>query len=1769
MSNQFYNYIAEHLIEYFNNTKIKNGDRFYLQLDTKDELNQLVSAIKNSSNHLPFVYTHELGDEYSTFCLPFENLKLVVAHTSANVSPDFLVTLRNQVGEQKDVWNNTALLSIVTEQLDSILGGSSDLQKEGMPLHPNYLFKKIKTEIEDKIINKVEQIVLMDNLTSLMKEQAYQKLSFFDFENIFNVVDKGRIEDTDYINFGLFKDENLTTVSGNKLKDRLSINRELFDYVKKVQDYGLKEEELERKFMPDLVKKFKSEEWNEVEFKEVFKSYEEKIAVVGKTKVELVEWQVRNNLKYWEKPLNEKSAGKRKKHIIIFNPEHQNNVELNFAFSITGSEQRSLSEKYLKIPSKQNLNYSLGRSNLKLQIECERFKTTFTKVSYKHENRAALGVELNIAVIPIRTDILENYKTQYLVDSKNNALEIQYEGNSLFFGEGIDKITQLVEENNKVIYIDNDQIINIIPSMEALSEEELVQINLCYEDNLIPLVLKNELPESTPITGSRIWKLKREQNMDYEWRDNKLLFGNREFYLHPEYKQFFEWEKEWISKKCSYACIDSGKLRADSIDLPEDIRESYSRFITLFKIKRSIPSLCHYDDELTARAKKYVSEYIKQIQLFEEGKEAGEKGRNLFKLGTLTYANEVYFTPYHPLMVAFQLKANELVKTEELETSILNRLKPDSLIPFIYQGKENLLKPDTQNAALEWIVFKPVNQVSIADANQYLAKVVEDKISQFMEHFSYLFIEQAKAPLKLNIINISNDREVLKGILQWMIRRIDKYGPEQLVPLEINLYQSMNTISAFDEFSRMESITDIEHSFGVKLKVSDYDEQDTIRFIREKLYYFKHNSENEIKYAHISFYKMEAQENYALQPMNEMLTGLAVQGLYSSVPSMKGKENYRSGFGIKAHSIDPDNLLIETAFYANELAANLRNEGSDSYHKGEAIFSRTTTADEDTLDKIFNSSYWVTFIDPTTDLEFFNNYGNNLVVIHYSDQYSSSSRFDAITVTNKSNQYHAVIKEFLQSKNIEIDEKSVEETILAFNTFNGEWLLRIIGSKGQYSREKLSIISAIKYSLSYFDHQDILWVPVSLEEILRVAGAVSLNKTDGIFTAKNLGVKGKHSDDLLLIGLENTDGQLKIHFLPVEVKIGINASSTIEKAKEQLRNTKRLIQTAVSAENFTSKFYRNFFVQLFISNATKIAQSRLWTDKNYSLSEETIEQLLKDKYSISNDLEGLVGLGTIISFQKDIYVRDAFLKDGVSILNLTEQDGYKALVKPITNLCNWIQTGKSDFVKEDLISNLYGNCKTAYVGSYTANVSHKTLEPSGDIKELPTSIAIKEEEKIKEDQKSDSINKNEYNINAQPNDSNIEIKDINDKPTYEESENVINKSFKPIQSSEEKNKCNSSVRNGLEDSRILIGKVANSNRDIYWEYGNKGLANRHLLISGKSGQGKTYFMQCLLLEKSKQGIPSIVIDYTEGFLPNQLEPEFVEYLGDKYKQTVVYIEKFPINPFKKNIREISGLTLPESETDVAERIKSVFSAVYKTLGIQQLNAIYEATLRGLEIHGDHMDLIKLKVMLEEDGSSYAKTALSQIRPLIDRNPFKTGDSINWDEVVSSNGEVYIIQLTGYPRDVQLMITEFILWDLWNFSVRHGNKNKPMPVIMDEAQNLDHTEKSPSARILTEGRKFGWSAWYATQFLKSQLDAGELARLQNASQQIYFAPPEQEISTIASNLAQDASEKKHWESKLSGLKKGQCIVYGPIALDNGELTKPTGLIVNIAPLDKRI
>lgn len=1766
MSNPFFKKIAELLFNFFQLELKSSGERYYLQLDHSDDVEGLLDALRAHPNVKQFVYQHELGQAYKTFSIDFNDVHLVIAATSDAVKPDFLVTLRNQVGEQKGVWEKTALLSIVSSQLDSIQGGSSDLQKEGMPLHAQSIVVQLKKEIENSLLSKVDQIILLDRMELTLQEQIYQQITFFDFEEIFKILSTGSIHAEDYKMLGLFKDDELATFKGNKLKERLELNRGLFGFVKNIHDFGIDSDELDKRFTSKISKELEKENWAEVPFLDVLKSYQEQTNKGKGTKVELKEIKSTEKLEIWNKPVKETSAGERKRHIIIFNPDQLDSVQITASFLLEGEDAKSLNQSSVVDSKNDHVSAKAGKNTLHIEIQGTSNACVFAKVGYKHNKKPALGAELNIAVLPIESSLLNSYRSAYLIVPTENFITLQYEGNKVIFGEGTDGETIEVIKDRQEIPIPKEGRFIVQPVPEAFSDDETLSLNLVSQvGTKVPIKLINELPESTPITGMRIWKLKRENQKSFEWINNRLMLGNREFYVHGDNKQFFEWESRWIEDGYKAATYESGNLVRIDLELDEDLREAYSRFINQFNAINNIPSLTYYAGELANRAKEYVEAYIQIIQSFKENKEAGYRGRDLFKLGVIKANNVIYLTPFHPLLVAYQLQLNNRLKNEEVESSILNRLRPDALLPFIFEDgqEERLYKPEPQTKVMEWMIYKPVNQVSVSDANRYLAKVIEDKLFQFEEHFGYLFAEGSHAPLKINLIHIENDLEVLRGIFHWMLKTIEKRGLEHLKNIELTLYKEKRTLSAFDEFSRIVSVEDFEDKFLITLSSKQYDGQDLLRIIRTKLNYYKQVEAYEYRYAHISFYKMQAQERDALQPMNEMLSGIALEGLYSFVPAMKSEENYRSGFGIKGYQIETDSLLMNTAYFLNELAANLKNGGSNVYHKAEAIYSRTTTADEKTLEKIFGASYWVTFIDSNIDLEFFNNY-KNLVVIHYSDQYSTTSKYDAITVTDKFQQYYSVIRDVLNEKNVEADYASVQNTVKAFNTFNGEWLLRIIGSKGHYAREKLSIISAIKFSLAYFDHPNLLWVPISLEEILRVAGAVSLNKSEGIFTAKNLGVNGSHSDDLLLVGLEYSHDKLKMHFYPIEVKIGLNNSAVINKAKLQVKKTKSVILDALTNDShpFTSKFYRYFFAQLFITNAQKLQQSDFWPEKaGYRLSIKIVEKLLKDNFEIAYEVNQYIGEGAVLSFEREAYLRSSSIEEAVTYLSLTEDDGYSGLTISMESMRTWIQMRDNDFIKERMLSSLY------HIQPNELDVITTAVNPLN----VPTHDLIYT---LKETAASnnDSL---EFAMSAEKNHVD-EHDQFEEEPHVQAASNLVIEGVAEIENKADidealNSKLTSDSAGGvpLEEVRVLIGKAENSEREIYWEYGNGDLANRHLLISGKSGQGKTYLIQCLLLELSKKGISSIIVDYTEGFLPNQLEPEFVQYLGPKLVQRIVYNEKFPMNPFRKNVREIGGITIPEDNTDIAERVKSIFASVYKSLGIQQLNAIYDAVLRGLEQHGVQFSLPLLKEALELDGSSYAKTALSQIRPFIDRNPFLDTDPVNWGDVLDGNGNIYIIQLTAYPRDVQLILTEFVLWDLWNYSVRNGDKTKPIPLVLDEAQNLDHSESSPSTKILTEGRKFGWSGWFATQFLKAQLGNDELARLQNSSQKLYFAQPEQESAYVAGNLANEQNDKKKMDQKIANLKKGQCIFNGPILKEDGTLSSPIVQVVNISPLKARL
>lgn len=373
--------------------------------------------------------------------------------------------------------------------------------------------------------------------------------------------------------------------------------------------------------------------------------------------------------------------------------------------------------------------------------------------------------------------------------------------------------------------------------------------------------------------------------------------------------------------------------------------------------------------------------------------------------------------------------------------------------------------------------------------------------------------------------------------------------------------------------------------------------------------------------------------------------------------------------------------------------------------------------------------------------------------------------------------------------------------------------------------------------------------------------------------------------------------------------------------------------------------------------------------------------------------------------------------------------------------------------------------------------------------------------------------------------------------------------------------------------RILLGSGTAGGRDVYWEFGHPDLPNRHILLFGASGTGKTYTIQALICELGKAGQNSLIVDYTNGFTTRQLEPIVLEKLSPK--QHFVRKEPLTINPFRRQQDFLDDVQIEESPAATAQRVSGVFAEVYQ-LGDQQKSALYNAIRDGVAQEGNSFNLHRLLDKLNEIRSAGGPTAnsaasvVSKIQPFVDMNPFGEEDIDSWERLFTDPvSRCHIIQLAGFMKDTARLITEFSLIDLYWYYRSRGNKDHPKIIVLDEIQNLDHRLESPLGQFLTEGRKFGISLILATQTL-SNLDRDQRDRLFQASHKLFFKPADTEIRSFAQILA-DATNGRldEWVERLSALKRGECYSLGFAYNEaTGRLEVNKWFKIRIKPLEQR-
>ena len=1639
MSNQLYKYISTLIVDYFQKQKIAHGDRFNLYLEDDEHVGGLYSELKQANPVSgEFSYKHPDGDgsNYDTFFLKIGETNVLIA-SSENASEDYFTMLRNQVADQKNEFEGTAILILFSGKLDSLLGGSGSLIKEGMPLHyksfKNTLLKDIDAA---KFFEKFEKIILKEVLERKTTSVVEDNNSIFDYTQVIDSLVSEKIKSTDYNNLGLFKNTELSTYKESKnITKALKGNFELFGRLENMHLHGNPEAELERLVSETGKQNLTKKNWGSYDYSEIIKWKDAKESRVAPIFQNIIGEDAFKRV--WCKADGNGEAGKRSNSIIIFNPEGEYpfNLELKF-------DQPTKTEGINIKKGKEKLSVTSSGHSLKILVENADTNEPFSIIHYKdiQTNKVYKFKILQLATTEI---LLKNFETKFQISNKSIPQLMLEEADELIFNEGIGSTIKETLQINKNYTINQESEFKIVFGGDF--SEDVVPFSITIDNTIVPIAIRQESEAPKPIVGIEVWKRKRESssNFNYEYEEDilKLKFRNNERTVRSEFRKNLLLEKQIIeSDSFFWTEISDNELKGNELSLSEELKTAFNSLRKYYTDLKSLPSLVFLKDDVKILAQNYVKVYLKELNAISENRPLTKEEKDLVWIGVVEEQfNEglIKYSPLHPVNIAYQLYLNEQLGNEEVYDAILKRLNPTNLVPFL-ENNGKVYTPVDSNDSPEWTYYTEYLQSEQSVPKSFVTKLITSKIEGFTHNFDFLFSQSNYSPIILNVINLGDCKEVVQGIFEYYRTYLTKHSskrPSDLSPIDINIYGSDLLVSKFEELTYYDKVEDVESRMGVKLKAGIFEKEDLLNAFLDKVKFYSKPFPKEKKpyeYAHITFFQFDREQiKRNTNKTNDIKSGLSMNGLMSDISSVPMGDTYRSGFG-SAHMTTKSTDLTNLACSYNAVM-NVSYSG-ENFERNKAICSTIDFKVKEQLENLYTQSQWVTYIDPKVDLDFFKE-KDDLVIIHYSDQYNNSSGYDAITVSSKTSQYANIVGDFLIKNKVKYNKK--EDTLKVinfFNAINGDWLLKLIRQDNQFPREKISILSGIKSSLTFLNHPNIVWIPVSLEEILRISGSAGLKMSDGLFSAKNLHSKElSFSDDLLMIGVERCEDKVLMHLYPMELKIG--GSNLISKGIEQGRKTAALLRAHLSKKGFLGEFYRNFFAKLAITNAEKMKLYKIWENQNWEyVFDELRIDLLNNNFDLSTALDESYGTFGLIHFGNASIGRKLKRTEDYLLAELLEEDGYNFLVKSIDELIELFHKKDTGIEKANLLVNLIpdGTCDLKLIKS-------NTIIAEVELESVLSKIA--------------AVN-NDTSIKATKT-NNIEV--------------------------------------GIE---VLFGTHLKDGKEVIWEPNNTDkVMHTNTGIIGTMGTGKTQFTKSLIYQMNAklnenlgdESLGILIFDYKGDYIKD----DFVNATNAKVYDPF----HLPYNPLALDATPNSKPMLPlHTANDIKETISSAFN-----LGNVQKQKLRDVITDAYEANGIYKnkrdtwtkppptigDVCNIYMMDENITQDSLYSAISNLQDFEIFEP----DTAKTKSLYTLLDGVTVINLSGYDESIQNLIVAITLDAFYTQMQVHGHSNiegamrqlKKM-ILVDEADNFLSKNFNSIKKILKEGREFGVGTVLSTQFL---------------------------------------------------------------------------------------
>ncbi|EJL6376523.1 DNA phosphorothioation-dependent restriction protein DptH [Vibrio cholerae] len=1598
--------------------------------------------------------------------LSLEDCKVVpVLHSEEageiGFTENYISHLRDEIASQEGPLKGCALLVIHNSRLDTLINSAEDLGQPGQVWSP----EKIKVAISgfikqtDKSCD-VSLCLLDDQFEAILDDGA----TMFGFESLYKAVEDGELC---FSELGMFDDPFVAELSGNQrqIKLRLEENRALYQELSfEVEHFGQQLEERLKGFSSKFIKEhFSDDGWKDVEFE----TYREEIKKNKTQHLKHESEEEVNNAEVIGRYSKETKAGLRDRHLIIELNEDQSEFELKLSFSGTGD----LSKEQFKVTpanafGKQEVITTRLTSKGANATLSARYgnEPLFFNLALKRDNSAE---NHNFRCLVVRKGefYLDEFKNIFVVEPAKKRLTLKTEDNRLVINPALSAIRNLDDVGEVVDCAD----IGVVDFEALANESEEIGFAVKSGDNALVFRVEGEQVESSMsfpllLNQSRFHKLFDDEVYGELYTSKDIVaIDNSEFRVMEPRISLLRWEERFVQQKLVYLAESNSMALEQLRGIDNSLHTAYQALFDYLASRQTTISLVSWGPQFTSLVKATVDAFLAYFEAIPTGGMLTKEQKLVMQIGLVRENDEEYYSPFHPLLLAYYLNlCNEMQKDDsfaDLPTVTFNRLGASGLLPYVYHPKHEFAYNQQVSENEFWVKSVPHQKSCL----KFVRKLVKEKINEFQKAFSQLFTGSEKSVL-VNAVNQDKAEELFLGLVDYVKDNLDNAAS-----IHVNLYDDELVFNAFDTFAETSNYEELKSWLELDRGKVRENADTIIDILRTRLTYSKftnaHSEREGQAYSHLSFFRNNDNVKLTTLSVDDMPSGIACDGLLTGDASKSDEGAYFTAFGLQ--NVQYERLPhLKMAKYVGSLMEPALKP-STPYTGSNAPALAVSEDFKSLLERSYDSSIWTTIIDPKVTLDFFHA-NQDVVLIHYSDQYTSSASYDAITVTAQRRLFERVIA------------KSGGGQINEFNAFNGDWLLKMMTCNDTIRKERTGIIGAYKFATCLVHKSDITWVPLSVGEMIRVSGNIGLKMTDSDFSRNVQGYKkGAISDDVLLVGFKEGN----MYLLPVEVKAG--STPDYKKAVQQANELRRYLTELLSDSTFASKIYRGLFIRQVLMQIDKYRLYNVFSDDYFETLLAEKEEWLRGNYHIA-EIENYPA-GIVISH----------LESGSCLgAEYEVEDNVLKIELPYSLLDSLIGNPLQVLMYEKDIAKI---CHVPAEYMLVGETERKTDETTSGLR----LVIDKPKESISIPRK--------YVI----------------EPLVAES---------PMAYSHE---C-----------RVEIGQDTLTGEKVFWEYGHKDLANRHLIIFGSSGQGKTYCIQGLLMSLADAQIRSLVIDYTNGFLPNHLETEFIERVNPK--SNILCNEPFGMSPFRAQKQDFGGIFIEEKPHMVAGRVSSVFNKVYSTIGERQIAVLNEVIESGVQRYGTAYSLQNMLDDLNEEETAGPALA-SKLAPLVKSNLFSSNSDKSWSEVFESQEHSStIMQLASLNHDISMLCTEFLLWDLYSYACSYGSKEKPLPIVLDEVQNLDHRLESPLGKMLTEGRKFGVSLILATQTL-SMLRKDEQDRLFQASHKLFFAPAKTETKTYAKilELSMPGTKQADWEKQLGEVSKGQCLSVG-YHLEKGQL-----------------